>query len=177
MDTKILCTSLAFSIGAAIDAIDIMVDGSLESLALSMGSKKRIRRSFDDCVILFYECLFRRLRIQLPFSDFKVVILKYLKVHPSQLQLGSWAYVRIFQLCVEHKSRKHSLRLFFDIFHPKRSSKDNFQNQRLICLYPVNLWFDPFATTLTSKAPHTCNPSRFFATSLSILLASVGFYT
>lgn len=54
-----------------------------------MGSEKRICSSFEDCMIEFYECLFTRIGLWLPFSDFEVVILNYLQVAPSQLHLGS----------------------------------------------------------------------------------------
>lgn len=50
-----------------------------------------------------------------------------------------------FQLCAKHKSWKSSLRLFFDLFHLRFTSQDNFRNHGLICFHQVNHWFDPFA--------------------------------
>lgn len=75
---------------------------------------------------------------------YDVVFLKHLKFVPSQLHPRSYAYMRIFQLCVNHKSWKSSLGLFLNMFHLKCSSPNNLRDQGLISLYPKNSWFDPF---------------------------------
>lgn len=75
--------------------------------------KKGIFNSFDNCMVIFYEGLFIIVWIQLPFSKFKVVVLKSLKIAHSRLHLGLWTYIRAFQLCVAYKSLEPSINLFF----------------------------------------------------------------
>lgn len=48
------------------------------------------------------------------------------------------------QLCVKHKSWKLSVGLFLDPFHLKNTSRENFDNQKLIRFHQVNPWFDHF---------------------------------
>lgn len=88
----------ALNTDASIEAFKIVVDGLLVSL------EKGICIFLNDWVVPLYECLLTRIELWLPFSDFKVILLKHLKVSPSQLHLRSWAYMRVFQLCVNHMS-------------------------------------------------------------------------
>lgn len=81
---SILSTEVAMNVAR------IMVGDPLEWLTLLVEPKKRICISFDDCVISFYECMFTRIRLWLPFNDFEVVVLKYLKFALSQHYPGSW---------------------------------------------------------------------------------------
>lgn len=67
-----------------------------------------------------------------------------LKIAPSKLHLGSCAYIKVFQLCVEHKSWKSSVELFFDIFHVAFTSQDDARDQGLIFLFPWVPWFSFF---------------------------------
>lgn len=73
-------TLFVLSTEATIDAARIVVRNSLEWSILLVGSKKRICSSFKDCMISLYECLFTRIELWLPFSDFEVVVLNHLKV-------------------------------------------------------------------------------------------------
>lgn len=59
MDTKIVGTSSVLSIEDVIDESVIMVGDHLEWLTLLLEPKKRICSSFNDCVIPFYECMFK----------------------------------------------------------------------------------------------------------------------
>lgn len=119
MDTKIAGTTSVLSTEATIDTYRIVVANSLEWLALLVELKKRRCISFNNCMVPFYECLFTRIWLWVPFSGFELFILKPLKVSPSQLRLRSWVFMRVFQLCAKHKSWKPSLRLFLDFFYPK----------------------------------------------------------
>lgn len=121
-----------------------MVNGPFEWLLLPLSGEKRICSSFDDCMVIFHECLVTRIGLRLLFSEFEVVVLKHLKVAPSQLHLGSWGYIRVIQLCAKHKSWKPSLSLCFVIFYLRRTSMHNFRNQGLIYFHPGNHWFDTF---------------------------------
>lgn len=83
-------------------------------------------------------------RTSVAFSEFELVVLKHLYISPSQLHMGSWAYIRVFQLYTEHNSWKPSLNLFFYLLYLRRTSLDNFHNQGLISFHLVYPWFDPF---------------------------------
>lgn len=182
MDTKIEGTISTLSTKAVINAVGIMVGNPWEWLPLLVSGENRISSSFENFVVLFYVCLFTRIGLRLPFSEFEVVVLKYLKFSPSQLHLGSWAYIKVFQLCADHKSGKFSLSLSFDLFHLRRTSMDNFRNQGVIYFHLFNLWFDPFTLDrgdfleqfLLVKPTHPHSIS-FFVTSLLIFLASIRF--
>lgn len=89
MDTKIMDTPSILSNDVSIYAIRIMFNDPLKWLALPVKLEKRICSSFDDCVISLYECMFTRIRLRLPFSNFEVAVLKHLRVSPSQLHMGS----------------------------------------------------------------------------------------
>lgn len=77
MDSKITGTSSSMSTKAIMNAVGIMVGDPLEWLALLVSWEKGICSSFDDCVVPFYECLFTRIGLWLPFFKFEVVVLKY----------------------------------------------------------------------------------------------------
>lgn len=81
--TRIAGTSLTLNNEVAIGVAGIMDDDLLEWLVLLVELGKRLCSSFDECVIMFYECFFTRIGLRFPFSDFEVAILKYLKVSPS----------------------------------------------------------------------------------------------
>lgn len=68
-----------------------------------------------------------------------------LRVSPSQLRYGSWAYIKVFQLYAKHKSYKPSLELFFNLFYASQASRDDVQDQGLISLCLNVPWFDIFA--------------------------------
>lgn len=72
---------------ATIDVANIMVGDPLDWPVHHVGSKNGICSSFDECLVPFYEFLFTQIGLQLSFSDFEVVVLKHLKVNPSQLHL------------------------------------------------------------------------------------------
>lgn len=91
-----------------INVAGIVVSDSLEWLAHRVDPKKRIYSSFNDCLIPFYECMFTRIGLWSPFYDFEVVVLKYLKISSSQFYLGSWAFMKVFQLFAEKNPRNLS---------------------------------------------------------------------
>lgn len=93
-----------------------MVDNPLDWLILSVGLIERIYSYFEDYFVPLYECLFTRLGIRLPFSNFEVAMMNCLKVTPSQLHHRAWVFMKVFQLCVEHKYWEPSLELFFISF-------------------------------------------------------------
>lgn len=140
---------------------------------------------FDDCMVMFYEVLFTRIGLQLPFSEFELVVLKRLKIYPFLASSRSWVYLRVFQLCVEHKSCKPPISLFFDLFRSRCTSPNNFRNQGLLCLHLVVSWFDPFTLDEGDFLRHFFNwwdpsPPRltpFYTISVLILLDIVTFRT
>lgn len=128
MDTKIVYNSYFLNNEDVIDVVRTMVGDPSEWSDLLVGVEKRIYISFDDCVIPLYDFLFSRIGMRFPFCDFRVVVLKYLNVAPSQIHSGSWVFIRVFQICVEYKSWKPSFGLFLDFFHLRHTFQDNFLN-------------------------------------------------
>lgn len=61
MGTKISSTSSVLRTKAAIEADGIVVSDPLKWLTILVEPEKRICSYFDDCVILFYECMFTRM--------------------------------------------------------------------------------------------------------------------
>lgn len=59
---------------------DIMVGNASNFLVILVDPAKRVCISLDGCSIPLYECLFTRLGVRFPFSDFEVVVLNQLKV-------------------------------------------------------------------------------------------------
>lgn len=75
---------------------------SYKRLLVSIG--EMICSSFKGYFVPLYKCLFTNLGIRAAFSDFEVAVIDELKVVPSQLNLGAWAFLKVFQLRVAHKS-------------------------------------------------------------------------
>lgn len=83
VDAKITCTSLPLGTEDALSNADIVDDDPSKWLVFSMPEEKRISSSSDDCMVPFYECLFTRIKLQLPFYELEVSFLKRLKIAPS----------------------------------------------------------------------------------------------
>lgn len=77
---------------------------------------KRIRSEYGEYVIPFYECTFSILGLHLPFNDLEIEVLNYLIISHSQLNRGSWAYIKFFQYWCDYQGWKLSLSLFFHLF-------------------------------------------------------------
>lgn len=77
-------------------------------------------------------------------SDFEVAMINRLRVSPSQLHSGSWAYMNVFQLCIEQKSWKPSHELFFDIFYAAHTSQDDARGLRIDLFLPPCPFFQIF---------------------------------
>lgn len=97
-------TSCVMNIGIEIEVTGDVVGDPQDWMVLTVGPYKRMYSSFDYSAIHFYEYMFTRIGLWLLFSYFEVVILKNFKVSPSQLHPRSWDYMRVFELCDEHKS-------------------------------------------------------------------------
>lgn len=117
MVVEVVGTPSIMNTKSVINVDDITIGDPLDWPVLPVGLGKRICSSFDHFLVTLYECMFARIRLQLSFSDFEVVVHKHLKVFPSQLHPGACAYKTEFQFCVEYKSSKPSLGLFFDLFY------------------------------------------------------------
>lgn len=88
--------------------VGIIVDNSLNWSTLPVCPTKRICISFEGCSVPLYECLFTRLGVRLPFSDFEVAMMNRLRAAPLQPHHGAWAYMKVFQLFFERKYLKPS---------------------------------------------------------------------
>lgn len=80
----------------------ITIDNPLDWSILSVGLEKRICSSFEGCLVPMYECLVSMLGVRLPFSDFEVAFMYYLKVAPSHFHPRATTSMKVFQLCVEY---------------------------------------------------------------------------
>lgn len=71
MDEKVTSISSALSTKVVLRDYDIMFGDSLEWSVILVSGEKRIRSSFDDCMILFYECMFTRVGLQQSFLNLR----------------------------------------------------------------------------------------------------------
>ena len=69
VDAKITSISSALSTKVALGDANIMVGDPSEWSVLPVLGEKRICKSFDDCMVPFYECLFTGIRLRLPFLN------------------------------------------------------------------------------------------------------------
>lgn len=60
-------------------------------LVFLMLKDKRMCNSFDDRMVHFNKCIFSRIGLRVPFSEFELVVLNHLKISHSQFHPGSWA--------------------------------------------------------------------------------------
>src|SRR4051812_13318625 len=79
------------------------------------------------CMAPNHECLFTRIGLWLRFIDFEVFVFKNLKISPPQFHPSSWDYMRVFHLCIEHKSCKPLLILFFNLLYLVCTSHYNYR--------------------------------------------------
>lgn len=70
-------------VGVETEVVHLVVDDPQYLSAVPVGLEKRIYSSFDDRAVQINKCMFTRMGLGLPFSDFEVVVPKYLKVSPS----------------------------------------------------------------------------------------------
>lgn len=79
VDEIVATTDLNFIIEASLRDIDITISDPSEWLVLPGPEEKRTCNTFDDCMALFYECLFMRIGPRIPFFEFELSVLKHLK--------------------------------------------------------------------------------------------------
>lgn len=77
---KILGSPSILSIKTTINATNIVVGCPSNWPVIPVDSGKRICRPFNGCLVPLIECLFSRICLWLPLSEFKVIVLKHLKV-------------------------------------------------------------------------------------------------
>lgn len=87
MDAEVVGIVFFLNIKEEIEVIGIMVGDPCDWSVLKMFLEKMMYSSFDECRVPFYETLFTRIGLWLPFSNLNVVVLKHLKISPSQLHL------------------------------------------------------------------------------------------
>lgn len=77
VDAKVTSTSSIISTEVALSDANIMVDDHSKWVVLPLSWKKRICNSCEDCMALFYECLFTRIGIWMPFFQFEAAVVIY----------------------------------------------------------------------------------------------------
>lgn len=88
VEYEILGTPFALNNHAITSVTKIKVYCLSNWFVLPMESGKRTCSNFEECSIPLYECLFTRINVWFPLSDFEVDMLRFLKIFPSQLYLG-----------------------------------------------------------------------------------------
>lgn len=64
-----------------------MVDSYSDWETLMIPTGKRVYHEFEGCSIPFYDYIFERFGVRIPFTTFEKEVLDYLRVPPSQLIL------------------------------------------------------------------------------------------
>lgn len=105
---------------------------------------KKICVKYSVCVIPFYECTFSILGLRFPFNDFKVYILNHLMISPSQFDLVSWDFIKVFLYWCVYRGGKPSLSLFFYLLKVQCSAVNHTQGQGLITLMQVTRYFEVY---------------------------------
>ncbi|MED6161063.1 hypothetical protein PIB30_057198 [Stylosanthes scabra] len=94
--------------------------------------------------IYMYECLFSKLGVRVPFTQFEQDVLFECRVAPTQLHSNSWGFMKAFQSVCWYLQLDLSLRAFFYFFHltrpfsQKKSRWDSFrarEGRRIFSLY------------------------------------------
>lgn len=78
VDAKIVGTPSILSIGASIDAANIVVDYFPYWSIILVDLRKTITNSFYGCSVPLFKCLLIRIDVWLPLLTFKMALLKYL---------------------------------------------------------------------------------------------------
>lgn len=136
MTVEIVGTPCVLNNVKAITYVDIRVGDFSDWAILPVGLDESVCNSFEGCSAPQYECLFTRLWVSLSFSNFEMAMMNHLKIFPSQLHPGDYAFILTFQLIVGYKSWKHSLGIFFDLFFMACTSLDGSRDQGLVSLSP-----------------------------------------
>lgn len=87
--TKIVRSSSVLSTIEVVIQSNIIICDMADWAILLVGLDERVCIYFEGCSVPLYECLFTRLGVLLPLSDFEVVRVNHLKVSPSQLHIGA----------------------------------------------------------------------------------------
>ncbi|CAJ2662164.1 unnamed protein product [Trifolium pratense] len=135
------------------------------------------------CFTYVYYCIFSKLGVRIPFTNFQCEILRTLNVAPTQLHPNGWGCVRAFEIlcdglglplsaysffsCFQAKSLKSNSWIYISnkakhtLISPLTSSWKHFKND-FICVFPSPtspLWYDdsgaPFFPFHWTKRPVT----------------------
>ncbi|GAU23379.1 hypothetical protein TSUD_334270 [Trifolium subterraneum] len=91
---------------------------------------RRICSKFQWGSFPMYQIAFEHMGYRLPFSDFEVVVFRYLYLTPSQLHPNSLAFIRAFEMTAAYLGFLPTIPLFFHAFHLQRSKpKGNAANK------------------------------------------------
>jgi hypothetical protein len=118
------------------------------------------------CYTYVYDCIFKKLGVRLPFTDFQCEILRILNVAPSQLHPNSWAFIRSFEILCGALGYSPSTYAFFSFFLAKKSNPiswlymSNYPRHPLIKPY-TSSWKDPFKVRFFRVRPSPSSPEFF----------------
>jgi len=71
----------------------------------------------------FYQTVFKRVGLRLPFTAFERELLTEINIAPAQLHPNSWAFVRAFQILCGYLGVPPSVDVFLHFFEVKKQGK------------------------------------------------------
>ena len=81
------------------------------------------RSNNGDAFFFFYQTVFKRLGLCLPFSGFERELLTEINVAPAQLHPNSWAFIRAFGILCGYFGQPPSVDIFLHFFEVKKQGK------------------------------------------------------
>ncbi|MED6203646.1 hypothetical protein PIB30_001344 [Stylosanthes scabra] len=123
--------------------------------------------------IYMYECLFSKLAVRVPFTQFEQDVLFECRVAPTQLHPNSWGFMKAFQSVCWYLQLDLSLRAFLYFFHltrpfsQKKSRWASFrarEGRRIFSLYEESFYDFKnyyFKVRRTIRSPHPAPSTEF----------------
>jgi len=76
-----------------------------------------------EAFFFFYQTVFKRIGLGLPFPGFERELLTEINVAPAQLHLNSWAFVKAFRILCGYFGQPPSVDIFLHFFEVKKQGK------------------------------------------------------
>jgi len=81
------------------------------------------RSNNGEALFFFYQIVFKRIGLRLPFFGFERELLTEINVAPAQLHLNSWAFIRAFGILCGYFGQPPSVDIFLHFFEVKKQGK------------------------------------------------------
>jgi len=97
----------------------------------------------EEEMFLMYMTVLEEFGLRIPFTAFEMDVLKILTVAPSQICLGSWAFIHGFEILCEALNLEPSVGVYFHFYGTKDLDKGTWV---LISAHPGKKLFPPYAS-------------------------------